>query len=192
MAKNKKRKSRKKNIKQFNIPEMYVNDLEDLNEIIRRLKKDYIKVIFKAVQETGAEMPQICVMLFKSKSYGFDPNYIHGVFITHFVNPENPNDQVIMSIQKEPFIIRFTEKDSITPLKMSFLDKNINNAVMLTFTEKKEIIDGEIFTFIGEGRPVFNYFRDVRFFQNFDPLDHGYIPYILSSKHLGFKIVQDL
>lgn len=137
-------------------------------------------------------MPQICVMLFKSRDHRFDPNQIYGVFVTHFVNPKNPNDQVVMSIQKESFVIRFVKEDSITPLKMSFLDKNINNAVMLTFTEKKEIIDGEIFTFIGVSSPVFDYFRDVGFFENFDPLGSGYIPYVISSQDPGFKIVQDL
>lgn len=194
MAKNKKVKRTKRSLDQkpYSFPYINVTDLEDLNEIVTRLKKNYIKVLFKAVKEKGGDMPQICVMLFKSRKYGFDPNFIHGVFITHFVNPKNPNDQVVMSIQKESFVIKFVQENSVTPLKMSFLDKNINNAVMLTFTERKETIDGEIFTFFGGSRPVFDYFRDVRFFENIDPLSLGYIPYIISAQDPGFKIVQDL
>jgi len=178
--------------KPFSIPYINFKDLEDLNEIITRLKNHYIKIIFRAVQDIGADIPQICVMLFRSRKYGFDSNLINAAFLTHFVNPKNPNDQVVMSIQKEPFLINFTQKDSVTPLKISFLDKNINNAVMLTFTERKKVIDVEIFSFFGESRPVFDYFRDVRFFENFDPLDNGYIPYVLSAQNPGFKIVQDL
>lgn len=194
MTKKRKSNIKKINIEQkpFNIPTINVNQFGDLNEIITRLKRDYIKLLFKTVREKGADMPQICVMLFKCQNYGFDPDYINGVFITHFVNPKNPNDQVVMSIQKEPLIVNFQQKGSTAPLKMSFLDENPNNAVMLTFTEKKRIIDGEIFTFFGDDGPVFDYFRDVRFFTDFDPLHNGYIPYILSGKHFDFKIVQGL
>ncbi len=194
MKRNKKIKKMSMSIEQkpFNIPYINFKDLEDLNEIITRLKNHYIKIIFRALKDVSADIPQICVMLFKSHDYRFDPNLINAVFLTHFVNPTNPNDQVVMSIQKEPFVINFTQKDSVIPLKLSFLEKNINNAVMLTFTERKKVIDVEILSFFGENRPVFDYFRDVRFFKNFNPLDNGYIPYVFSAQNPEFKIVQDL
>ena len=54
MKRNKKIKKMNMSIEQkpFNIPYINLKDLEDLNEIITRLKDHYIKIIFRALKDT--------------------------------------------------------------------------------------------------------------------------------------------
>ena len=130
-------------------------------------------------------LKQICVMLFKSNKGGLDSKYIHGTFLTHFVNPKNECEQVTLSIFKEPIMIKFLEEGSEDkPLKIGFLEININNAVMFTFTEFKNKIDVEMILLEGDNYTAFDYYRDVRFI---NPHDYGYVPYIFRSEAIGLN-----
>jgi len=177
------------NRKPFNIPKIKGKYWDDLYVIINRLKSSYINNIFDLSRKSGMYIPQICVMIFKSDKYCFRPNEVYGVILTHYVNPRNSDDKIAMSILKKDSVISYYEENTKIPLKVKFLDQNMNNAILITFTEEEDMIDCEIRLMASESRPVFDYFKDIKFYEDFDPIKKGYIPYVLTSKVEGFKIV---
>lgn len=196
MAKKKKKKNKikKMNIrdKRFDTSKVELRGMGDLSEILTRLKRDYVRVIFEEFHRRNMDVDQICVTLFRSNR-GFDPKYINAVFLRHFVNPQNEYQTVAMSIQLKPFVVAFSEKGSKDkPLTIDFLGDKFNNAISLVFTELKDRIDVELVLAVGNILPAFDYYRDVKFFNDFDPYEHGLIPYIFRSDILDFKVAKSL
>ncbi len=195
MSKKKKMKKKNKTIdeKAFNTSKIDLCGSDDLNEILRRLKKDYIKLMFKEFQRRKIHLDQISVILFRSDKGDFDPRYIYAVFVRHFVNPKNEYQQVAMSLQAKPTVAYFlAEGSSDVPLKIKFLTESMNNSILLTFTEFKESIDVELLLYKGFVDPAFDYYRDVRFFSEYDPYDYGYILYIIRTDIGKFKIIKNI
>lgn len=172
-------KKRKVDIKDkfYDISKIDLAGKEDLKEVLKRLKEHYIKDIFTITDEKNMGLKQICVTVFKSEKYGIDEQFSNFVFSSYFINPKNKDKKIPISIFGEPTVIKLIERNTKdVPLKLDFLESNINNAIIFTFTESKNKIEVEMDLLKGDKDPVFDYYRDIKFI---NPHDYGYIASII-------------
>ena len=175
--------------KYFDTSKVDLGDVCDINEILRRLKEYHIKGVFETCQKLNMGLKQICLILFKSNKHGLDPRFVYGSYLSYFANPKNKFEKIAVSIFKEATTIKFLEEGSEDmPYKIDFLESNINNAIMFTFTELKNKIDVGMILFKGDDNPIFDYHRDLMFI---NPYDYGYVPCNLRSDVGYFKVVKD-
>ena len=132
-------------------------------------------------------LKQICVTVFKNEKKEFDRQFSYFVFSSYFNNPKNRDKKVPISIFGQPTLIRLVERDTKNiPLKLDFLENNINNAIIFTFTQCKHKIEVEMALLKGDEDRVFDYYRDIKFV---NPHDYGYVPDIIKLNDLkGFVI----